>query len=279
MIAFTTMAVTHDSLPRETYRARNAPKDRQFVTALARGLRILRCFSHNQPELTPNEIVRMTGLPQPTVWRLCHTLQEAGFIICPGDGRKMALGIPALALGYATLVRQPLPQIALPYMRALTEHYRLGTSLAVRDGLDMTYLQRTHGDFTYFNDPVGARRPIATAPTGWACMATYNQTELTALYKALKRQHGKNWPATQRNIQRALADYRAHGFVLSVGILHKEFNAVAVPIRRTDTVTVHGLSASGLASIWPRARLIAIGSELIALARDLATVSVPEHLT
>src|SRR5207247_1583254 len=91
-------------------------KDRHFVTALARGLKVLRCFSHQQPELSPGEIVRMTGLPQPTVWRLCHTLQQAGFLICPGDGRKMALGIPVLALGYATLVRQKLPALALPYM-------------------------------------------------------------------------------------------------------------------------------------------------------------------
>jgi len=96
-------------------------KDRHFVTALARGLQILRCFSHQQPELSATKIVRMTGLPQPTVWRLCHTLQEAGFLICPGDGRKMALGIPVLALGYATLVRQTLAQIALPYMRSLTD--------------------------------------------------------------------------------------------------------------------------------------------------------------
>ena len=32
--------------------------------------------------------------------------------------------------------------------------------MAERDGLDMLYLQRTHGDFVYLNDPVGARRPF-----------------------------------------------------------------------------------------------------------------------
>ena len=251
-------------------------KDRQFVTALARGLRILRCFSHEQPELSPKAIVRMTGLPQPTVWRLCHTLQEAGFIICPGDGRKMALGVPVLALGYAALVRHPLAQMALPYMRSLTERYRLGTSLAVRDGLEMTYLQRTHGDFTYFNDPVGARRPIATAPTGWACIATYKDAERSALFKVLKRELGRKWPATERQVYRSIDDFHKFGFVLSIGVLHEQFNAIAVPIRTATGGGVHGLSASGLASIWPRKKLMGIGAELTALARDLSTVPPSE---
>lgn len=247
-------------------------KDRHYVTALARGLQILRCFSYERPELSASEIVRMTGLPQPTVWRLCHTLERSGFIVCAGESGKMALGIPVLALGYATLVRQELPRIALPYMRSLTERYRLGTSLAVRDGLEMVYLQRTHGDFVYFNDPVGARRPIATAPTGWACIAAYDAAELAEVLKALRRHEAANWPATERNIHKAFDEYREHGFVLSIGVMHEQFNAVAVPIRSADGGKVHGLSASGLASIWPREKLMAIGPELVALARDLSAV-------
>jgi hypothetical protein len=49
-------------------------------------------------------------------------------------------------------------------MQLLTEQLKVGTSFAVRDGLAMVYLQRTHGDFVYMNDPAGARRAIATAP-------------------------------------------------------------------------------------------------------------------
>lgn len=252
-------------------------KDRHYVTALARGLQILRCFSHDRPELSPGDIVRMTGLPQPTVWRLCHTLSEAGFLICPGDGRKMALGIPALALGYAALVRQKLPEIALPYMRDMTARHRLGMSLAVRDGLDMVYLQRTHGDFTYFNDPVGARRSLATAPSGWACIAAYDDAELREVLAQLKADQGEGWPGVEANLKRAFDEYRTLGFILSIGVMHEQFNAVAVPIRPADGGAVHGLSASGLASIWPRERLMEIGPVLAGLARDLSAVRTSQE--
>jgi len=247
-------------------------RDRQYVTALARGLQILRCFTHEQPELSANEIVRMTGLPQPTVWRLCYTLAKEGFIVCAGESKKMALGLPALSLGYAALVRQELPKVALPYMQSLTERHRLGVSLAVRDGLEMLYLQRTHGDFIYFNDPVGARRPLAIAPTGWACLVAYDEHERKEVLKALKRQDPASWPEIEARIAGALAEYRKHGCILSMGVMHDQLNAVAVPIRSSRSGKVFGLSASGLAAEWPRKKLIAIGGELATLAKELAVV-------
>ncbi|MNF23322.1 Pca regulon regulatory protein [compost metagenome] len=248
-------------------------KDRQYVTALARGLQILRCFSHEKPELTPQEIVRMTGLPQPTVWRLCHTLTKEGFIVCAGENNRMALGLPALALGYAALVRQSLPKIALPLMQSLTDSHRMGMSLAVRDGLDMLYIQRTHGDFVYMNDPVGARRPFALAPTGWACFAGYDADERSEVLDALERQNPTSLPGIRNHLEQAAEQYAQHGFVTSIGVIHEHLNAVAVPIRSARSGTLYGLSASGLATDWPKGKLMAIGSELVSMARQLTVAA------
>lgn len=252
---------------------RQPGKDRQHVTALARGLQILRCFNHDRPQLSLQEIVRMTGLPQPTVWRLCHTLINEGFMVGASENNKLAIGLPALSLGYAALVRQTLPAIALPHMRALTERYRLGTSLAIRDGLEMLYLQRTHGDFIYFNDPVGARRPFAIAPTGWACFAAYGAAERKAVIGALKRSDPRTWLETEARLQGASEDFHKHGCILSIGVMHEKFSAVAVPIVSLKSGKVYGLSASGLATDWPRKKLLAIGAELAALAKSLAVAA------
>ena len=48
----------------------NSGKDRQFVTALARGLDILRAFHAGEGMLGNQEIAHRTGLPKPTVARL-----------------------------------------------------------------------------------------------------------------------------------------------------------------------------------------------------------------
>ena len=248
-------------------------KDRQHVTALSRGLQILRCFTHEHPELNAQELVRLTGLPQPTVWRLCHTLAKEGFIVCTGERGRMAPGLPALSLGYAALSRQSLPKAAMPYMQALTERHRVGMSLAVRDGLDMLYLQRTHGDFVYMNDPVGARRPLAFAPTGLACLVAYDESERNAVLQALKRQSRADWQALESRLPQAGEDYRRHGCVFGIGIMHEQMNTVAVPMRSPRSGKLYGISASGLAAQWPRKKLLTLSPQLTALAQELAVAA------
>ena len=62
-------------------------KDRNFVTALARGLEILRCFGENDLTLTNSEIADRTGLPKATISRLTHTLCELDYLADLGVGR------------------------------------------------------------------------------------------------------------------------------------------------------------------------------------------------
>ena len=52
-------------LPARSCAPRGSRDDRQFVTALARGLDILRCFSRKDRELGNGEIAARTGLPEP----------------------------------------------------------------------------------------------------------------------------------------------------------------------------------------------------------------------
>jgi hypothetical protein len=76
----------------------NSGKDRQFVTALARGLDILRAFHAGEGMLGNQEIAHRTGLPKPTVARLTHTLTELGYLNYIRRFRKYELGASVLAL-------------------------------------------------------------------------------------------------------------------------------------------------------------------------------------
>ena len=84
----------------ETLSDAKPPKDRQFVTALARGLEVLRCFRAENPILGNQEIAQKTGLPKPTVSRLTFTLTELGYLRYSKNLRKYQLGTAVLALGY-----------------------------------------------------------------------------------------------------------------------------------------------------------------------------------
>lgn len=236
-------------------------KDRQFVTALARGLDILRCFNRARPALGTAEIARLTGLPQPTVWRLCYTLLQEGFLIM-GDQNKLKLGIPVLSLGYAVLGETPIAELARPYMLEIALKHQGAVSLGARDRTDMVYLQRCQGASIILGDlRVGSRVPLARSVTGWAYLAGLDVAERESLYAELAHTTPA-WTELRPKIDEALANFEHSGYVVNKGSLHPQVNAVAVPLRSDDGKVLLSLSSGGISQIFDDQRLSEIGEAL-----------------
>ena len=75
----------------------------QFVTALARGLELMRCFTPRDNVLGNQDLARMTGLPKPTVTRLTNTLMRLGCLKREVHSGKYQLDVGVLGFGYAML--------------------------------------------------------------------------------------------------------------------------------------------------------------------------------
>src|SRR5256885_13951637 len=54
----------------------NTEDSGKLVAALVRGISVLQCFSNKHQELSARELMDMTGLPKPTLFRLIDTLCE-----------------------------------------------------------------------------------------------------------------------------------------------------------------------------------------------------------
>lgn len=126
-------------------RPRKPKEDRQFVTALARGLAVLRAFSSDRRELGSSQIARLTNLPQPTVWRLCKTLLDEGYLLPTASGEKFQLSPALLSLGHSALSSVPIAEIARPSMQIIADRFDAGVSLGIRDGTAMLLVQRCQG--------------------------------------------------------------------------------------------------------------------------------------
>ncbi len=229
--------------------------DRQFVTALARGLEILRCFNASRTELGTMEIAHLTGLPQPTVWRLCHTLESSGYLLPAPASDKLRVGPAVLGLGYAALAAMDLADIALQGMQRLADEFHAASSLAAADRTDMLIVRRaTAADaMLLVNLHVGSRLPMATSSFGWAYIAGIAAEERVPLFRELARRHGREWPELARRIQGALEMYEKRGYVLNSGVYHRDINAVSVPIVNGGQVLA--LNLGGPAAVVPLKRL------------------------
>lgn len=242
-------------------------KDRQYVTALARGLEVLRCFTRATPVLGTAEIARMTGLPQPTVWRLCYTLLQEGYLVQDDRSDKLRPGIPVLGLGYAAIAGIPVVELARADMQAIASRYQGAVSLGMRDGVNMVYLQRCQGSSIILRDlDVGSRVPLASSATGWAYMAGLGESQREALFEELSKAEQQRWPELLPKIRQALSEFEHTGYVLNKGSLHEQINGVAVPVISEDGSVLLSLSSGGISQLFDDAKLVQVGAELKQLA-------------
>ena len=87
-------------------------QDRDFVTALARGLELLRAFGREGESLGNRDFSERTGLSKSTVSRLTYTLQKLEYLSYNPDTARYQLAPPVLSLGFSCLAGMPLRQLA-----------------------------------------------------------------------------------------------------------------------------------------------------------------------
>lgn len=233
--------------PRQEKASPRQGGDRQFVTALARGLELLRCFGPGDRWLGNQELARRTGLPKPTVSRLAHTLVRLGYLRHSRAQEQYALGGAVLSLGYAALAQMDVRRVARPLMQALAEHAGVSVSLGLRDRLGMVYLDtyRSASSFAVRLE-AGSRIPLAVTSMGRAYLCGLPAPERRALLEALRLEAGARWPEVKRGIDRAVKDHQRHGLCFSLGDWREEVHAVAAPLVQGDG-EVLVFSASGAA--------------------------------
>ena len=211
---------------------RENSKDRQFVTALARGLEVLRCFKPRDRHLGNQDIAERTGLPKPTVSRLTYTLTRMGYLYHDEKLGKYQLGTSVLSLGFSLLTNMDVLKIARPMMQQLADYSHTVVSVGTRDRLGMIYLDGRHStDATVsLRREPGTRVPIATTAMGRALLCGLPESEREQLMNNIRRRDPDSWPKHKAGIEQALRDYQERGFCLSIGDWRSDVNAIGVPM-------------------------------------------------
>lgn len=237
-----------------------ASGDRQFVTALQRGLDILRAFRPADTALGNQELAERSGLPNSTVSRLTYTLSKLGYLVYLEETGKYRMGVPVLGLGYACLSGLKVREVAQPYLDALAEHAGNGILVAMggRDEFSMIYVAcaRSPGVVSLQLN-VGSRISLARSSMGRAYLAAAPARERETLLRGIEARTDKaRWPQLHEEILRAIEEIETRGFCLNSGEWHADVNSVGVPL-----VPLHGggpvlaLNCGGPAYLLPRERL------------------------
>ena len=220
--------------------------DRQFITALARGLDVIRCFQPGEGPLGNQEIAAKTNLPKATVSRITYTLSALGYLEFLPKWSKYQLGAPVLSLGYAFLNSFGLRSIAHPHMQALANRFNCAVGLGARDRLSILYVDLCRGPGTLtLRLDVGSRLPIPRSTTGYAFVASLPEQERDFLLEAVKTRHPEMWEGAKFGVEDARQQLESRGFVLGEGVFEKTINTVAAPFLTPDKASVFVFNVTG----------------------------------
>lgn len=242
------------------------------VSALERGIAVLRCFDEDRRVLTPTELSRLTGIPRPTVTRLATTLVTLGLMKQEHGSERFMLGPGVVSLARVFLAGLDVRAVARPHMQALAEMAGGSVYLAVRDGLEMVLIEacRPRSSMLAPRLDVGSRTPMANSALGRAYLAAVEPSERAALIETLRLARGIDWGGLEPGLMRALDDCHKLGYCLSTGEFHREINSVSVPLVGPKG-EVMALNCGTAAFVFTEEHLRReVAPKLIEMARKLA---------
>lgn len=242
------------------------------VSALERGIAVLRCFTETRRSLTSTELSRLTGVPRPTVTRLASTLVTLGLLQQEPEGDRYMLGPGVVSLARVFLAGLDVRAAARPHMQALAEAAGGSVYLAVPDGLDMVLVEACRPRSTMLAPrlDVGSRVPMANSALGRAYLWALPQDERERLVESLRLARGSDWAAVEPGLQRALQDTDRLGYSISAGEFHREINSISVPLAgpRGEIMALN-CGTSAFAFTEEHMRKV-VAPQLLAMARALA---------
>jgi DNA-binding IclR family transcriptional regulator len=223
-------------------------KDRNFVTALARGLDVLRCFRQNDVELTNTDFAERTGLPKATVSRLTHTLVKLDYLVADPRKGTYRLGAGVLQLGFGVLSSMDIGARAETEMRALRDGPNSYVTVAMGEQhrMDAVYvsIQRSREDVA-LTMRIGSRLPLFYSAVGRSILVGMSETDRrdTLIKANLLDPEGE--ASRMESLDRAMAEYEAHGYCTGYGQWRPDVNGIAVPVFSLNGNRVYGLNVGG----------------------------------
>jgi DNA-binding IclR family transcriptional regulator len=179
--------------------------DSSPATAVERALNILENIAHRRDGLTNSEISRKLGIPKSSASYILRTLERRGYLRRDGESGRYRMGLKILSLGGDAQGNLEIADVALPFMRALSEKIRMTVHLAVLDQGEAVYVEKVEAPgFFKVNTWVGRRMFLHSTSVGKCLLAWLPKQEI----ENVVRQQGlkKRTPKTITTVSKLLAD-------------------------------------------------------------------------
>jgi IclR family pca regulon transcriptional regulator len=221
-----------------------AAKDPEFLSTLERGLRVLKAFDEDHPEMTLSEVAAKTALPPAVARRCLKTLVELGYV--GQHERKFLLRPAVLTIGSAFLASMQIEQVVLPPLQHLRDQTGDSASLAVLSGNDILYVAHVSTDRRFrVAANVGTRFAFHATSLGKAVAAFLPEEERAALLaQAPFARFTERTVTDGAAMAERLALVASRGYDSALDELDYGIVSVAVPVMGRDKRVIASINCS-----------------------------------
>lgn len=224
-------------------------KDRNFVTALARGLEILRCFRRDDLSLTNSDFSERTGLPKATISRLTHTLCQLDYLVADSRVGTYRLSAGVLRLGFARLAAIDIRDRAKNEMKTLRmagPNPFVSVALGEQHRTEVIYLATENStEEVALMMGVGGRMPLFRSAVGKAILAVTPPERCAQIFGFARNEGAEVEQAARACHKEAVQEYEAQGFCTGYGQWRSDVNGIAVPVQSLNDGRIYGLTVGG----------------------------------
>jgi IclR family pca regulon transcriptional regulator len=210
---------------------------KSLVLSLAKGFRILEIFDGTTPDLSLSEIAARADLDPGTAHRLAKTLVMLGYLKQIPGGKRYALGLKVLDLGFHALAHMDLRDSARPILRSLVGRVSEAASIGVLEGGDIVYIERVQANLVRLGVSVriGSRIPAYCTALGHAILAHVPfEKRMAALSMRERIKLTPHTPVTIPDIEDRLRRVQQLGYALSDQDTVNGLRVLAAPILDSD---------------------------------------------
>lgn len=239
------------------------------LRVLERALRVLGCFSEQEPRWRLSELAQAVELDKTVVFRILHALASHSLVHLDEATGRYCLTPSFLRWAYAVPGFTVLRQLALPEMQSLREASGETVFLSMMDGdARISVLQSESPQEVRRTIRLGERLPLVYGATGKAALAFLGEERIRSLLAETQlTRHAPGTIVDPAELLADLAKVRQRGYATSIQGLVEGAAAMAAPIFDHEAQVVAILTVTGPASRFGPPEMERLGDRLVKAAR------------
>jgi DNA-binding IclR family transcriptional regulator len=240
----------------------------ESIRAVERALDVLLCFTSQTPELTMSQISEMIGINKSTVHRLLSTLEKKRFVERDRVTGIYKPGLRLLQIASLAMEQNNLRRLAAPFLQDLCSRYRENVNLSLLDGADVIYVDVVESSQRVkLAATPGQRLPAFCTASGKSILAFLPEDQVRHILERGMPSYTPSTVVSTEDFFNNMRQIREQGYAISDQEFEEGINAVAAPICNQPIASV---SIAGPAYRLTRERMLEVGPELLAVAKNIA---------